>query len=291
MTAPCPENTTPISSLPKNLGMKNGATPSSTINHWRSHMIASGLAPRTIRERTRTITRIETDLRTPILGADTFQLADWLAHGDVTPGTRASWHSTLTAFYRWATQTGLRTDNPMTVIPAAKRPKRAPRPISDEAFRRLLTNSVDDDLTAMLLLGGYQGLRVSEIARMHSNLIDPDAKTLRIRGKGGHELVVPVHRRVLAHAKRMPRGFWFPSQRQPHLGGRAVSQRIRLHMIRNRVQGTPHSLRHYFCTELVERGADLRVVQELARHSQLSTTAVYVAATDTRQRLALEMLG
>ena len=64
-----------------------------------------------------------------------------------------------------------------------------------------------------------------------------------------------------------------------------------VHMIRCRVVGTPHSLRHYFCTQLVERGADLRVVQELARHSQLSTTALYVAATDTRQRLALEMLG
>lgn len=264
---------------------------SSTIDQWRSHMIAAGLSRRTIRERIRTIHRIETDLRQPILAADHFQLADWVAHGDVTAGTRASWHSTLTAFYRWATVVGLRDDNPMDRIPAARRPKRAPRPISDTAFRRLLTESPDDALTAMLLLGGYQGLRVSEIARMHSNLIDPDAKTLRIRGKGGHELVVPIHRRVLAHARKMPRGFWFPSQRQPHLGGRTVSQRIRLHMIRHHVRGTAHSLRHYFCTELVERGADLRVVQELARHSQLSTTAIYVAATDTRQRIALEMIG
>ena len=81
------------------------------------------------------------------------------------------------------------------------------------------------------------------------------------------------------------------SQRGRHLGGRTVSQRIRLHMIACRVPGTPHALRHYFCTQLVERGADLRVVQELARHSQLSTTACYVGTTDDRKRAALEMLG
>jgi len=264
---------------------------SSTLNQWRSHMIAAGLSKRTIAERIRTLTRVESDLRRPALTADQFQIAEWISRGDVTPGTRAAWHSMLSAFFRWTTSTGLRQDNPMEHIRAAKRPKRAPHPISDKSFRRLLTESPDNDLTAMLLLGGYQGLRVSEIARMHSSLIDHDAKTLRVRGKGGHELVVPIHRRVLAHARKMPRGYWFPSQRGGHLGGKTVSERIRLHMIRCRVSGTAHSLRHYFCTELVERGADLRVVQELARHSQLSTTAIYVAATDSRQRIALEMLG
>lgn len=141
------------------------------------------------------------------------------------------------------------------------------------------------------LAAGYQGLRVSEIARMHSRLIDVDARTILTYGKGGTELINPVHPRVLAHARKMPRGVWFPSQRGKHLGGRTVSQRIRLHMIKNRVGGTPHSLRHYFCTELVERGADLRVVQDLARHANLSTTAGYVATNDNRKRAALEMLG
>lgn len=263
---------------------------SSTLKQWRSHMIAAGVSTRTINERIRTIARIESDLRCPTLAADQFQLAEWISRGDVLPGTRAAWHSMLSAFFAWAILSGLRQDNPMEQIKAAKRPKRAPRPISHTAFRRLLTESADHDLTAMLLLGGYQGLRVSEIARMHGNLVDYDAKTLRVRGKGGHELVIPIHRRVLAHAKRMPRGYWFPSQRSAHLGGKTVSQRLRLHMIRCRVAGTAHSLRHFFCTELVERGADLRVVQELARHSQLSTTAIYVAATDTRQRAALGML-
>ena len=288
MTAPL---LTPHQHGPSIVLMPTAPVPSSTLTQWRSHMIAAGLSRRTITERIRTITRIETDIQCPALTADQFQLAEWISRGDVEPATRAAWHSMLSAFYRWATASELRADNPMERIRAAKRPKRAPRPISDISFRRLLTESLNDDMTAMLLLGGYQGLRVSEIARINGNLIDLDARTLRIRGKGGHEYVVPIHRRVLAHARRMPRGWWFPSQRSSHLGGRTISQRIRLHMIRCRVTGTPHSLRHYFCTELVERGADLRVVQELARHSQLSTTAIYVAATDTRQRIALEMLG
>lgn len=253
-------------------------------------MIAAGLSRRTIAERIRTVARIETDIRCPLLAADSFALADWLGRGDVQPATRAAWHSMLSSFFRWATTVGLRADNPMSIIKAARRPRRSPRPISDPAFHRLLDQSPNPTMTAMLMLGGYQGLRVSEIARMHGSLIDADAGTIRIRGKGGHELVVPAHRRVVALARKMPRGYWFPSQRGHHLGGRAVSQRIRLHMIACRVQGTPHALRHYFCTQMVERGADLRVVQELARHSQLSTTAVYVAATDSRQRAALELL-
>lgn len=254
-------------------------------------MIAAGLSRRTIAERIRTAERVETDLGCPLLAADTFQLSDWIARGDVTPATRAAWHSMLTAFYRWAAIVGLRADNPMAAIKAARRPRRAPRPISDESMRRLLAESDDQELTAMLILGGYQGLRVSEIARMRGDLIDPDSRTLRVRGKGGHVVVLPAHPRVLAIARRMPRGHWFPSQRGQHLGGRTISQRLRLHMIRCRVGGTAHSLRHRFCTSMVEQGADIRVVQELARHSQLSTTALYVAATDARQRAALEMLA
>lgn len=271
--------------------MNSGGLSSSVLSQWHSAMVAAGLARRTIAERMRTAARVEAETRTPLLALDHLALADWIARGDVGPATRAAWHSMLSAFYRWAVLAGLRDDNPMERIKAARRPKRAPRPISEEAMRRLLANSPDIATTAMLLLAGYQGLRVSEVARMHGNLIDPDARTLRVRGKGGHELVMPAHPRVLALARRMPTGYWFPSQRGRHLGGRTVSQRIRLHMIRNRVQGTAHSLRHFFCTTLVEHGADLRVVQELARHSQLSTTAVYVAASDVRQRAALESIG
>ena len=144
---------------------------------------------------------------------------------------------------------------------------------------------------ALTMIAGLAGLRVHEVAKMHGRDIDHDARTLTVTGKGGHRHTVPVHPEILAVAAKMPfAGYWFPSQRSRHLGGREVSQRIRLHMIACRVPGTPHALRHYFCTELVERGADLRVVQELARHSQLSTTAQYVGVADTRKRAAIDTL-
>lgn len=265
---------------------------SSTLMQWRSAMMAAGLARRTITERLRTLARFESEMKVPALIADHFALADWISGQDVGTAAKTAYHSMLKCFFAWAVTTELRGDNPMLKIKAAKRPRRSPRPISDAAFQRMIeTAEGNDELTAMLLLAGLQGLRVSEIARMHSRQLDTDARMITVLGKGGHELSNPAHRKVLAHARKMPRGYWFPSQRGRHLGGRTVSQRIRLHMIACRVPGTPHAFRHYFCTELVERGADLRVVQELARHSQLSTTAVYVATNDTRKRAALEMLG
>ncbi len=291
MTAPMPQTLTGAANARQYRGMSGGILSSSALHQWRQSMIAAGLSPRTIAERIRTVGRVEKHLGCPILSADSFQLADWIAHDDVSAATRAARHSILTSFFKWAAIVGLRTDNPMTAIKAARRPKNAPRPISDAAMARLLAESSDPQLTAMLILGGYQGLRVSEIARMRGDLIDPDSRTIRVRGKGGHVIVLPVHPRVLAIARRMPRGYWFPSQRGQHLGGRTISQRLRLHMIRCRVGGTAHSLRHRFCTSMVERGVDIRVVQELARHAQLSTTALYVAATDARQRAALEILA
>lgn len=267
-------------------------TYSSTLAQWRAAMVAAGLARRTIADRIRTLTRFEFETRTPVLAADQMQIAEWIgARSDISSATRAAYHSMLSAFYRWANLVELRPDNPMDRVKAAKRPRRTPRPVSNQAFHRLLEMSPDREMTAMLLLAGFQGFRVHEIAKMHGAQLGLDTCTILVRGKGDAEYILPAHPAVIDHARRMPaRGFWFPSQRARHIGGRTVSQRMRLHMIRCHVAGTPHCLRHYFGTELVERGADLRVVQELMRHSMLSTTAVYVATTDARKRSALELL-
>lgn len=146
-------------------------------------------------------------------------------------------------------------------------------------------------MRAMLLLASRAGLRVAEIARFHGRDIDPYAGTLEVRGKGGTTYTIPAHPDILAHATRMPTGYWFPSQRGEHIGGRVVSERMRLYMLRHGINATPHALRHTFATQLLEGGADLRVVQELMRHSSLTATAIYTAITDDRKREAILRLG
>ncbi|QOC55902.1 tyrosine integrase [Gordonia phage DirtyBoi] len=265
---------------------------SKVIENWITHLYAEGKSNRTVKDRRIVLRRFERDIGTPILAANTGQIAAWLGRDDLAPVTRSVYHSILTAFFRWAIAVGLRDDNPVSPIKAAKRPRRQPRPVTPEQYRRLLDGAAGDHpITAMLLLAGLQGLRVHEIARFHSRHLDIEARTLEVTGKGGTSYVLPASQPILDHARNMPQtGFWFPSQRAKHLGGRTVSERIHLHMIRHRVPGTPHCLRHHFGTQLVSNGADLRVAQELLRHSSLQTTAIYVATSDDRKREAIDRL-
>lgn len=146
-------------------------------------------------------------------------------------------------------------------------------------------------MKAMILLAALAGFRVAEIARFHSRQFDIAGRMIEVTGKGGNTFMIPAHPDLIAHAKKMPNGYWFPSQRARHIGGRTVSQRMHLHILRCGVQSKPHALRHTFATQLLEQGADLRVVQELMRHASPATTAIYTAITDTRKREAIERLS
>lgn len=98
MTTPTQKIAPPSTASRHDLLMTTGGNLSSSALHqWRAAMIAAGLSRRTIAERIRTAERVETDLGCPLLAADTFQLSDWIARGDVTPATRAAWHSILSA--------------------------------------------------------------------------------------------------------------------------------------------------------------------------------------------------
>ncbi|WP_439030198.1 tyrosine-type recombinase/integrase [Gordonia terrae] len=261
-----------------------------TIDTWITHLHAEGKANRTIKDRRIVLYRLESDLGYPVIEANTLDLARWLGRDDLAAVTRSVYHSILTGFFRWAVLNGHRADNPMTPIKAARRPKRHPRPIAAAQLRTLIRNA-DREMLAMLLLAGYAGLRVAEIARFHGRDLDVHTGMIEVRGKGGSTLSIPAHPALVAHASLMPAGFWFPSQRAKHVGGQCVSERMRLYMLRNGVNATPHALRHTFATGLLEAGADLRVVQELMRHATLSTTAIYTAITDQRKREAIERLG
>lgn len=269
------------------------AEPSAEVARWLRVQDAEGKARRTVLERRTTLARMERDLGCPAVAADAEQVTDWVGRdrsrrSAITVGSDLS---KVRAFYRWALLAGLRADDPTVLIKAPRRPRRQPRPISSAQYWTLVGAAPTTSLRAMLLLAGLAGLRVHEVAKFHGRDLCRETGVLTVTGKGGHQHTLPAHPEILVVARTMPTGYWFPSQRGRHVGGRQVSQLIRLHMIACHVGGTPHALRHFFCTALVEHGADLRVVQELARHSQLSTTAQYVGVADARKRTAIETLS
>lgn len=248
------------------------------------------MAKRTIGDRVDCLNAIERFIGAPPETATAEQLADWLSRDELSASTKGVYHSRIKGFYEWLVRRGIRADNPMLEIKAAKRPRTRPRPCSRVQFERLIQTN-DKQLKAMFLLYGLQGLREFEIAKFHSNHVDLDAGTVDVIGKGGARYTLPAHPKLLAHAKRMPLGYWFPSQRGKHIGSRTVWERMRMHMLRNRVPGTPHTLRHFYGTELLRAGANLREVQELMRHASPATTAIYTLVTMDDMRAALNRLA
>lgn len=178
--------------------------------------------------------------------------------------------------------------------PRPKTPKGSPRPVSDIGLRELLEMRMHKRTRVMILLAALAGLRVHEIAKVRGEDIDIDARTLRVTGKGSRTDSIPLHNLLIAAALTMPaRGWWFPANsRRPgqHLHSNSVSDIIGNAMRRAGVQGTPHSLRHWYGTNLVAAGADLRTVQTLLRHANLQTTAIYVQVADAKRVDAIDRL-
>jgi integrase/recombinase XerD len=269
---------------------QTAAVTNPTALRWMTYLAAEGIAANTIDNRRILLNQVEREIGVPINEAASEEIANWLARSTVAPATKAVNWSMLNSFFNWMVRQDLRTDNPMTKIRRAKRGRRRPRPCSRAQFTRLIEVS-EPSTKAMFLLAGLAGLRGFEIAKFHSDQIDVEAGTITVLGKGDAEYTLPAHIQIIRHAMRMPRGFWFPSREGPHVGRRVVWQRMRLQMIACQVPGTPHTMRHYFATELVRLGVNLRIVQELMRHASLQTTQVYTLVADDQMRAAIDKLA
>jgi integrase/recombinase XerD len=164
-----------------------------------------------------------------------------------------------------------RVDNPMIKLPAPKDPDRVPRPFSDDDdLMRLLTTPMRHRTRVMILLATLAGLRVGEISRVRGEDIDITGPRMFVTGKGGSKSWLPLHPLLVDAAQTMPfQGWWFPANsRRPgdHIHPKSVSDIIGQAMRRAGASGTPHNLRHWTGTTLLDDGADLRTVQELLRH-------------------------
>lgn len=271
----------------------NAVTNYPLLAEWRTWQYAKSLSHRTVEDRIATVLRIcqwHRGLQPQSLQPN--QIVEWLAEGgEWSLNTRWTYHTSLTAWFLWLQKLGHRTDNPMVNIDRPKRLKGTPRPVSNRDLQRLLGTRMNRRTRAMILLAAFQGLRVHEIAKIKGEHFNLPERTLTVTGKGGYTVTMPLHHRVLEIAFQMPRkGFWLPGPDRGHQRRESVSGTIKEAMTRAGVPGSAHCLRHWFGTALVEAGVDMRTVQTLLRHQNLSTTAIYTAVSDRRQADGIERL-
>jgi integrase/recombinase XerD len=212
----------------------------------------------------------------------------------------------LRAFYRFAENEKLLPNNVAENLSLPRRWKRLPKALTDGEIKKLLEpeqpetpSSLCDQ--AVLELAYASGLRLSELRQLRLEQLHLDAGFINVIGKGNKERVVPVGKKAVEALNRFidsgrpklvtPRSpaNVFLTQRGTPFASVTLWLRIKLRVRRAGLSSrhggiTPHMLRHSFATHLLEHGADLRVIQELLGHANISTTEIYTHVAGNRLR-------
>jgi integrase/recombinase XerD len=261
-------------------------TETELLDEWQLFGLAGGWSVNTIKCRRDALTKLARDSGTPLHKVTALQLATWLGRYS-TPWTRQTYFSHARSFFGWLQRSGHRADDPTTSIPRPRQPRGAPRPVSTKQLEEALDGAGWHPF-AFITLGAYAGLRVSEVSAVKGEDLDLAAMTLRVVGKGQYAAVVPLHPRIAALAKHYPKGYWFPSRTVAgHVSGEWVSTCIRRAFLNAGHQMTAHQLRHWFGSELLRGGANLRTTQECMRHASIASTALYTQVLDSERTTAV----
>jgi integrase/recombinase XerD len=217
-------------------------------------------------------------------------------------------------FYKFLYAEGLRTDDPTGILDAPKKGRSLPKIMGVDEVTRLLTQAEQEAqlsgvgqlqrarMLALLELLYATGMRVSELVSLPAKVLDQEGRFLMIRGKGNKERLVPLSHSAIAAIKaygRMqaieraaakeppPESPWlFPSSsREGYLPRQVFARDLKDLAIRAGLTPSlisPHVMRHAFASHLLQNGADLRVVQELLGHSDISTTQIYTHVLEER---------
>ncbi len=232
-----------------------------------------------------------------------------LDQAGLTRATRARRLSAIRQFYRFAYEEGWRDDNPAARIPAPKRARSLPTTLTEVEVNALLAaaegfgkTGIETARCACLFQVLYAtGMRVSELVSLPANAVRGDPRMVLVRGKGGRERMVPLSdpaRKALATwlARRDPmqeqalrRGlpasaFLFPGRAKSGHVTRiwfyGLVKAVALKAALRPETVTPHVLRHAFASHLLAHGADLRVIQTLLGHADISSTEIYTHVLD-----------
>ncbi len=242
-------------------------------------------------------------------------LSVWAAKG-LAASTTARKLSAIKQFYLFAQVEGLRGDNPAHLLKGPKQGRALPKVLSESDVDRLFDALDGDDSVSGLRMRALMeilyagGLRVSELVTLKKNAVTRRDECLMIKGKGGRERLVPLTGAAREAIKgwlkireeTMPPKdsqshdkadkFLFPSRgKAGHLTRERFAQMLKELAMKAGLppsQISPHVLRHAFATHLLANGADLRSVQTLLGHADISTTQIYTHVLDERLRALVQ---
>jgi integrase/recombinase XerD len=246
-----------------------------------------------------------------------------LARKGLAPTSRARKLSAIRQFFRFLLAEGIRSDDPCSAIDSPRLGRHLPKILSLaevetllEAAKQASDQAADGSpkrralrLYAALETLYATGLRVSELIALPRNVLVADDRVLTIKGKGGRERLVPLNdaaREALqshlkaaseneatqSEARERGTSPWlFPSSGGQHLTRQRFGQELKALALAAGIEParvSPHVLRHAFASHLLERGADLRTVQQLLGHADISTTQIYTHVIEERLRRLVE---
>jgi integrase/recombinase XerD len=226
----------------------------------------------------------------------------WRFARHTQPRSAARYTSTLKRFYRYLLRENLIAIDPTLNLDSPKLPRSLPKTLTEADVERLLdSNDTDAPLglrdRAMLETLYATGLRVSELVGLKLTAVNVNDGVLRVTGKGNKDRLVPLGEEAVAWLRR------YLAEARPVLMEKNLSDAVFVtargdgmtrqafwYLIKRRARAaginrplSPHTLRHAFATHLLNHGADLRVVQMLLGHSDISTTQIYTHVA--RERL------
>lgn len=209
----------------------------------------------------------------------------------------------LRSFFKFLVREGNLKENPASSISTPKKDKKLPLFLEEKEISNLLDAPAADVKTekrdkAILELLYSSGIRVSELVGLNIEDVDFFGEVLRVRGKGKKERLVPAGSKALnairdyvdLRGEGGSRGPLFLNKGKTRLTDRSVRRIVLKYSRRIALNKniSPHVLRHSFATHMLDRGADLRSVQELLGHENLSTTQIYTHVTTKRLKEAYD---
>ncbi len=281
-----------------------------SIGEFLDHLAAvRGLSPRTVEAYRRDLEAFSAWLarhgRGRLGALEEAAIRDWLREAGLcglAPATRARRLSAIRTYAGWLRRRGEITEDPAARLDAPRRRRALPRVLGEREVEALL--EAPDTATprglrdrAMLELLYATGLRVSELVGLTTGALDLRRGLVRVLGKGRRERIVPLGARALeALAAYLERGrpelhpagdVLFPGRGGTALSRQAFWARLKRLALAASIEPSrisPHVVRHSFATHLVAHGADLRTVQQLLGHRDISTTEIYTHVARERLR-------